>query len=64
MKHFNRGDLVRIAQSSIFGVVTEIMISNNKIEYLVLNIEGKLEKFSGDEINEITRVRPLTFNHG
>ena len=64
MKRFNRGDFVRIAQSDIFGVITEVVIVMGKIEYLVLNIEGKYEKFSGDEIDEITRVRPLTFNHG
>jgi len=64
MKHFSRGDFVRIAHSDIFGVVTEVVIKNDKIEYIVLNIEGKTERFSGNEINEITRVRSLTFNHG
>ena len=64
MKHFNRGDFVRIAHSSIFGVVTEVVLKEGKIEYLVLNIEGKYERFSGEEIDEITRVRALTFQHG
>ena len=64
MKRFSRGDFVRVSESNIFGVVTEVVIKNDKIEYIILNIEGKIEKLSGDEINEITRVRPLTFYHG
>ena len=55
MKQFNRGDFVRIAQSNVFGVVTEIVITNGKIEYLILNIEGQYENI---------KVRPMTINHG
>ena len=64
MKRFNRGDLVRIIGSNIFGVVTEVMIVDDKIKYLVLNIEGNMEKLLGDGIKEITRVRPLNTCHG
>ena len=65
MNYFSRGDLVRISQSNIFGVVKEVVITEDKkIEYIVLNIKGMLQKFSGDEINEITRVRPFANRHG
>ena len=57
MKHFSRGDFVRIGETKTFGVVREVMILDNEIKYVVLNIEGEIVHVKGILVKEIIRVR-------
>ena len=57
MKHFNRGDFVRIGDKGLFGVVYEIGEENGEVVYMVLNINGEYVKKNKDELHEIQRIR-------